>query len=85
LRLVLQAVHDNVDVNRMRAIGFCVSIGHAQFMADRFAQTGVPALALTVRPTPTWPVAVWMNSSGSLVRTFFRMIVRFYHPSACSM
>jgi superfamily II DNA or RNA helicase/HKD family nuclease len=46
-RLILQAVRDKADVQRMRAIGFCVSIGHAQFMADWFARAGIPARALT--------------------------------------
>jgi superfamily II DNA or RNA helicase/HKD family nuclease len=48
-RLILQAVRDKVDVNRMRAIGFCVSIGHAQFMSDWFTRAGLPARALTSR------------------------------------
>ncbi|MEU7589099.1 hypothetical protein AB0A95_22750 [Micromonospora sp. NPDC049230] len=44
-RSVLRAVDDKVDVGRMRALGFCVSIGHAEFMADRFRQHGVAAAA----------------------------------------
>jgi superfamily II DNA or RNA helicase/HKD family nuclease len=48
-RLVLNAVRNTVDVGQMRCIGFCVSIGHAQFMADRFARAGIPARALTSR------------------------------------
>ncbi|NJC66988.1 DUF3427 domain-containing protein [Planosporangium flavigriseum] len=48
-KLILQAVHDKVDVNRMRALGFCVSIQHAEFMADWFQRAGVPALAVTSR------------------------------------
>jgi superfamily II DNA or RNA helicase/HKD family nuclease len=48
-RLILRAVRDKVDVNRMRAIGFCVSVGHAEFMADRFTHAGIPARALTSR------------------------------------
>jgi hypothetical protein len=46
-RLILQAVRDKVDLNRMRAIGFCVSVGHAQFMADWFVRAGIAARALT--------------------------------------
>ena len=46
-RLILQAMRDKVDVGRMRAIGFCVSIAHADFMADWFVRAGVPARALT--------------------------------------
>ncbi|PZG21460.1 DUF3427 domain-containing protein [Micromonospora craterilacus] len=46
-RLVLRAVRDIVDAGRMRALGFCVSIGHAAFMADWFTQHGVPSAAVT--------------------------------------
>ncbi|MER7442297.1 DUF3427 domain-containing protein [Micromonospora avicenniae] len=46
-RMVLRAAQDKVDVSRMRAIGFCVSIGHADFMADFFTRQGVPARAIT--------------------------------------
>ncbi|HEV3312789.1 MAG TPA: DUF3427 domain-containing protein, partial [Chloroflexota bacterium] len=47
-RIVLQVLKDKVsDLSRMRALGFCVSIGHAQFMALRFTQAGIPSLAIT--------------------------------------
>ncbi|MFI7543170.1 DUF3427 domain-containing protein [Actinoplanes sp. NPDC049599] len=45
-RLVVEAVRKTVDISRMRGIGFCVSIKHANFMAERFNQVGIPALAL---------------------------------------
>jgi superfamily II DNA or RNA helicase/HKD family nuclease len=48
-RIVLQAVRDKLDVNRMRAIGFCVSIDHANFMANWFRRAGIPAVAVTSR------------------------------------
>ncbi|MGK5443242.1 DUF3427 domain-containing protein [Micromonospora sp. URMC 105] len=48
-RMVLKAVQDTVDVDRMRALGFCVSIGHAEFMADWFTKHGVPSAAVTSR------------------------------------
>jgi superfamily II DNA or RNA helicase len=45
---VLAAVNDKVGVpKRMRALGFCVSIKHAAFMADRFLQAGIIARAVT--------------------------------------
>ncbi len=45
---VLQALKDKLpDLVSMRAIGFCVSVAHARFMADRFTRAGVPALAVT--------------------------------------
>lgn len=31
----------------MRALGFCVSIQHAEFMAARFSSAGIPSLAIT--------------------------------------
>lgn len=45
--IVLQAVRDYVtDPARMRAIGFCVSVVHAEFMADVFARAGLASAAL---------------------------------------
>ncbi|MEU5780382.1 DUF3427 domain-containing protein [Micromonospora lupini] len=46
-RTVLRAAREKVDVTRMRALGFCVSIGHAEFMADWFNRHDVPAAAVT--------------------------------------
>ncbi len=34
------------DPRRVRALGFCVSVAHAEFMAARFTAAGVPALAV---------------------------------------
>ncbi|SDL17645.1 Superfamily II DNA or RNA helicase [Nonomuraea maritima] len=46
--VVLETLQRKVgDVGRMRAIGFCVSIDHARFMADRFTQAGLPSVAVT--------------------------------------
>ena len=46
--LVLRAVRDRVtDVDRMRALGFCVSVAHAEYMARKFTEAGVPSLAVT--------------------------------------
>jgi superfamily II DNA or RNA helicase/HKD family nuclease len=35
------------DWRLARGLGFCVSIAHAQFMAETFRQAGIPALAVT--------------------------------------
>jgi len=35
------------DVGQIRALGFCVSVAHARFMADYASAHGVPAVALT--------------------------------------
>lgn len=34
------------DMNDVKALGFCVSIEHAKFMADYFNECGIPAIAL---------------------------------------
>lgn len=48
VRIILRALRDKVpDVARMRALGFCVSVEHARFMAARFQQAGIPALAVS--------------------------------------
>jgi superfamily II DNA or RNA helicase/HKD family nuclease len=46
--LILSQFHDFYgDWRSARALGFCVSIAHAEFMADFFRKAGIPALALT--------------------------------------
>jgi superfamily II DNA or RNA helicase/HKD family nuclease len=51
--LVLRQVRDKVpEPAQMRALGFCVSVAHAEFMALRFTTAGIPARAVTGR-TPT--------------------------------
>lgn len=45
-RLVVQQVDRHVDVGSMRALGFCVSIAHARFMARHFDRHGIPSVAV---------------------------------------
>lgn len=46
-RLVLGQLEKHAgDFGSMRALGFCVSVEHARFMARIFAQAGVPAVAV---------------------------------------
>lgn len=50
LAIVLRTVRDKIpEVGRMRALGFCVSIDHAEFMARRFSNAGIPSRAVTSR------------------------------------
>jgi len=45
--IVLRSLQDKVaDVGDMRALGFCVSVAHARYMAKVFNEAGVPALAV---------------------------------------
>ena len=51
--VVLAQVRDKiVDPGGMRALGFCVSVAHATYMAARFREAGIPALAVS-GDTPT--------------------------------
>jgi superfamily II DNA or RNA helicase len=45
-RLVIRRTAEQADVTRMRAMGFCVSVGHARFMADQFNSAGIPSVAV---------------------------------------
>ncbi|MDL9948973.1 DUF3427 domain-containing protein [Gordonia sp. ABSL11-1] len=47
-RLILNAVRDYVtDPTTMRALGFCVSIAHAEYMAREFTRQGIAAQAIS--------------------------------------
>ena len=46
--IVLQQLRDKVITpGSMRALGFCVSVAHARFMAQVFTAAGIPALAVS--------------------------------------
>jgi superfamily II DNA or RNA helicase/HKD family nuclease len=46
--LILNAIKDKIaDPTTMRALGFCVSVAHAEFMAAQFQRAGLPAFAVS--------------------------------------
>ena len=45
-RLVVHEVAEHTDPSSMRALGFCVSIEHARFMAQHFTRHGIAAVAV---------------------------------------
>jgi superfamily II DNA or RNA helicase len=46
--IVLRQLREKViDPGAMRALGFCVSVAHARFMAETFVAAGIPALAVS--------------------------------------
>lgn len=48
VRLVLQQLQNKLrDAHSMKALGFCVSIAHAEFMARRFTDWGLPSQAVS--------------------------------------
>jgi superfamily II DNA or RNA helicase/HKD family nuclease len=53
VHLVVQEIQRKVsDPASMRALGFCVSVGHAQFMAKRFSELNLPAVSLSAASRP---------------------------------
>ncbi len=53
VRLILQQLRDRVaDVSTMRALGFCVSIAHAEFMARKFTDAGIRSRAISANSSP---------------------------------
>ena len=51
--IVLAQLQDKVlNLGAMRALGFCVSVAHAEFMAQTFREAGVPALAISGSTLP---------------------------------
>jgi superfamily II DNA or RNA helicase/HKD family nuclease len=50
--LILEELNRYVpSLNDMKCIGFCVSIEHAEFMAQRFESAGIPSFAVTSKMT----------------------------------
>lgn len=46
-RFIIQELEKRFfDLSTVKAIGFCVSVVHAQFMADQFSTSGIPARAI---------------------------------------
>ena len=47
-RIIVKELADKVgDVSSMRALGFCVSVAHAHYMAARFNEAGISAIAVS--------------------------------------
>lgn len=47
VQLIQDKIYEYIsDVGRMKALGFCVSIEHAKFMAESFNKLGIPSIAL---------------------------------------
>lgn len=47
-RIILRELEDKIlEVGRMRALGFCVGVAHAAYMADVFTKAGIPAKAVS--------------------------------------
>lgn len=69
---VLRELRDKLsDVGRMRALGFCVSVAHAEYMARVFREAGIPALAVSGLTAPAErATAVEMLRAGEVSALF---------------
>ncbi|MCI3926462.1 DUF3427 domain-containing protein [Paenibacillus sp. TRM 82003] len=71
-RLVLRELRRRVgDVGSMRAIGFCVSVEHAHYMARVFREAGIDALAVSGSSTPEERAAALRRLKDGEVRVLF--------------
>ncbi|PIQ62268.1 MAG: hypothetical protein COV99_06640 [Bacteroidetes bacterium CG12_big_fil_rev_8_21_14_0_65_60_17] len=72
VNMILQAVRDHVvRPTEMRALGFCVGVEHAGYMAARFTEAGIPAMALTgTSPREERDLAVGRLRRGELCVIF---------------
>src|SRR5690606_34307197 len=46
-RIIDNTVKSVPNPESMRALGFCISVAHARFMADQFTAAGLPAVAVS--------------------------------------
>ncbi|MEZ5102160.1 MAG: DUF3427 domain-containing protein [Thermoleophilia bacterium] len=71
-RRVIEQVRRRVaDTRGMRALGFCVGVEHARFMAARFAEAGLPAVAVdAATPGPERRAALADLAAGRVCAVF---------------
>ena len=70
--LIVEQLNNKVsDPESMRALGFCVSVQHAQYMATAFSSAGLPSLAVTGYSTSEERTdAIRRLRSGEIVAIF---------------
>lgn len=51
-KIVKETADKVTDVRRMRALGFCVSVAHADYMARKFVEVGIPSLSVSGATPP---------------------------------
>lgn len=70
--LVLESVRTRVpNPGSMRALGFCVSVAHAQFLAREFSAAGVPAVAVSAATSADARGAALRDLAAGRVRVVF--------------
>jgi superfamily II DNA or RNA helicase len=72
VHLVVEEIRRKIaDPSRMRALGYCVSVAHANFMAERFTQLGLAAVALSAASRRDERGAALADLSGGKLRAVF--------------
>ncbi|TQM08956.1 DUF3427 domain-containing protein [Pseudonocardia kunmingensis] len=51
-KIIRETTDKVTDVRAMRALGFCVSVAHARYMAEVFTRAGIPSLAVSGETSP---------------------------------
>ena len=70
-RLVVQQVAAHTEPATMRCLGFCVSVEHARFMAQRFSRHGIDAVAIWGDSPRTEREAALRDLADGKVRAVF--------------
>lgn len=71
-RLVLAALRDAVtEPHRMRALGFCVSVAHAEYMARVFTEAGLPSFAVSSNTSREDRASAFAKLKAGEVRCLF--------------
>jgi superfamily II DNA or RNA helicase len=63
------------DLDAMRALGFCVSVEHARYMARKFTEAGLPSEALTGEDAPSLRADVLRRLQAGDLRCVFSVEV----------
>jgi superfamily II DNA or RNA helicase len=72
VRLVLEQVRQkHRDARTMRALGFCVSIAHAEFMARRFTEVGLSSVAVSANTDSETRKAALASLRAGRLRVLF--------------
>lgn len=68
-RAVMHAIEKYVaDLNSLKGLAFCVSVAHADFMADFFCRSGLPAIALSGADSQDARTAAIQKLSGGQLK-----------------
>ncbi len=71
-RFILNELDKRIfDLGSMKALGFCVSIAHAEYMAEQLEKFGVPARAVTSRLSPAERAAAIRSLAAGETKVLF--------------